>query len=450
MESDKEKRDWVAILILVVGATLRLLLWFYNPPNNSYDDYMEPISYYINLAGRPNPAACWECYQPPFYFYVAEAIYKISFLLTGNYFMSWKSVQLLNSLVSIGTLLIIYKTLFKIFPKERNIVLLVLSIVCIYPRDLYTSAMISNDSLLVFFVCLSVYFFLLHWTNKSTNSLFSLCLSVLAASLTKQHGLITIILIAAVSARYILFHKVKTSQLLLTSPIVLPVLTSILSLGDEIWKYNLTGHFLVSNQHFFNYVNSQLPGSVDKIAFYSFDLPSLLKDPFLGPNTVYSYWTVLFASSWFDYEWRYSNPNLPAVKYIAGALYIFGVIILSLWIAGIIKALLKKKVPVKPTTALLLLVGLCFFLVPLVQTFRFPFYSSMKSLFFLPALSIMAITLVLGLKQFPWIQRAFVSYSLVGFTLFIGVTHVAYVIHYLSVALPELSGPLWVFPGLNL
>jgi len=449
MEPNKEKRDWIAILILVVGAIFRLLLCFYNPPNNAYDDYLEPIAYYINLDIRPNPATCWECYQPPLYFYIAEAIYKTSFLLSSDYYFSWKAVQLFNSLLSICTLVIIYKILLKMFSKERNIVLIVLSIVCIYPRDLYTSAMISNDTLLVFYVSLSVYFFLCYCKSESTILLVSLCLSVLAASLTKQHGLITILLLVAVSTRYIMFDKGKILKLLTNPCILLPFITSILCLGDEFWKYQHTHQFLISNQHFYNYVSTQLPGSLDKIEFFTFRFSTLLNDPFLSSNTIYSFWTVLFASAWFDYEWRYTTPDLYKIKYISNLLYTYAILILSVWVIGIIKLFLKK-IKINFHTVVLLIVGACFFLVPLIQTLRFPYYSSMKSLFFLPALSIMAMALVFGLQQFPWIKKTTVAYSLIGCTLCIGIIHVAYVLSYLYISLPNLSGPLWIFPGINL
>ena len=42
----KLNHKWLAHLFIVLGTTLRILLWWANPPRNSFDDHFEPIRRY--------------------------------------------------------------------------------------------------------------------------------------------------------------------------------------------------------------------------------------------------------------------------------------------------------------------------------------------------------------------------------------------------------------------
>ncbi|WP_207534905.1 hypothetical protein [Desertivirga arenae] len=445
METGQSKRDYAVILVITVGAVLRLTLAFFNAPNNTYDDYLEPIAYFINNNHRPFPGRCWECYQPPLFYYITSGIYKLSFSLTHNYFYSWKTIQLVNSIFSCGTLLVTYGIIRCSSIRHSNIVPLVLAIAAIYPRDIYTSATISNDSLLTFIVTLSIFLFSKYWNSFSMFTLACLCLSVVAASFTKQHGLITLSFLCAIALSHLYHNRKNLYKSLLTAPVVLPFLTLIICLGDELWKFTVTNHFLVSNQHFFSYAKSQPPGSLDKISFSTFHLFDLVNNPFLGKVTVGSYWTVLFAGSWFDYEWRFTSPKLPQVQFISTSLYILGFLVLLLFIVGSI-SLIKRSRKISYHNLLLGFVGICFFLVPLLQTVRFPYFSSMKGLFFLPASSIICLALGYCLSEIKWLVGAKIRYFLTAIILLVGIFHVSYVVYYLSISLPILSGPLWQYP----
>ena len=49
------------LLLLLAGAVLRLTLWGASPPNNTYDDHLEPIAHYATHAARPGAGDCWQC-----------------------------------------------------------------------------------------------------------------------------------------------------------------------------------------------------------------------------------------------------------------------------------------------------------------------------------------------------------------------------------------------------
>lgn len=433
------------IVILLIGALLRISLGIVNPPNNTFDDHLEPIAYYVNHEGRPSPAACWECYQPPLYYFAAENVFKAGFFLTDSYYKAWKCVQFISVFFSIGTLLLIYQILARIFAEQKYTVKIVLAIVAIFPRDIYTAAMINNDAILVFLVTLCVWLFILYESGKSRKVLLFLCMSVVAAAFTKQHGLLTVLFPAAIAIQTLYKSKKKIITAFSTLQVLIPLFTLLICLGDEIWKYNLTKQILVSNQHFFDYTSQQLPGSLAKTEFFTFRLLSLFLHPLMGSLTICSYWTVLFAGAWFDYEWRFVAPHLPMIRLLSSSYYILGLLVLAIFIWGIINSL-QRKLFWDFKKFMLFAVGVCFFMVPLIQTLRFPFFSSMKSLFFLPSLSIMALILCLGVNRIGWLQRKYSANIIITILLFTGFFHVAYIIYFLPRALPELSGPLWNFP----
>jgi hypothetical protein len=66
-------------------------------------------------------------------------------------------------------------------------------------------------------------------------------------------------------------------------------LGALLSISDELWKFNQTGEFLVSNQHYFDYAKNQFPGSLDKVEFFSFRIFELYQEPFISERTSASF-----------------------------------------------------------------------------------------------------------------------------------------------------------------
>ena len=447
------RTDWVVIGIISIGVMLRLALFFFNPPNNAYDDHLEPIAYYLNHHQRPSPGACWECYQPPLYYTLSAGVYHVSFWWSKSYFVAWKGVQGINMLLSIATLCMVYHLAKQAFAGHRQVVLLLLALAAVLPRDLYAASMITNDYQLVFLTALSVWFFLRYTTRQETLFLGGLCLSAAACALTKQHGLIVLLLPAAILVRSLWAMTSLRGRSLFTPSVIMPLLGIGLGLSDEIWKFSVTHVLLVSNQHFFDYARNQPPGSVSNIEFYSLRLIALLQHPLLSRFTWASYWTALFASSWFDYEYRYVTPQLPDIKVVAALLYAYGLGVVSLTLVGIGKWLATSRAnrwQPNWVVSLLAVIALCFFLVPLVQTLRLPHYSSMKSQFLLPASTIILLGMGYALREIHLLRVPFIFYGLVALTLGIGITHVAYVIAYLPQALGALSGPLWQFPNLLL
>ena len=438
-------------LILLVGIILRLSLFAISPPNNSFDNHLEVIKIYANSNERPMPNDCWECYQPPIYYFIASKVLNISEKITNNNYLSWKIVQLINTILSILVLIIMYKimTFLDLSIKSK---MTYLSFLCLLPIDIFTSSMIGNDYLLTFSTVLTLYYYLKikeYLKVQNTIPYLNLCLLsffVIMGSNIKQHGLLLLLLPCFI----VLYYIVKKSKREITVIITFIVVILILSFGEEYWKFYHTGKFLVSNQDFFDYAKNQIPGSINLVEFNTFRIVELFKNPFLSKETASSFFSELFARTFFDYEWRFLSPRITVGIFLGRFAFLIGLI----WILffGITTFIGIKRINVKQhllnVRSLLFIclpiLGILFFLVPLIQTLRYPYYSSMKSTFILPGIFVFIIAHSLFTKQIRFPTK------LNGFIIFFNFLYSTFLIftigYYFDIVINHLSGPIWPIP----
>jgi hypothetical protein len=439
------------IAIICIGGILRLTFFWVSPVNNSYDDHLEVINIYSESLTRPAPFQCWECYQPPFYYYTAATVYNITESIGVDKLTCWKIVQFINPFLSITLLILVYQIML-LFKMSKLSILITLSFIAILPRDIFTSAMIGNDYMLVFFAILSFYLFLktLFSLRNGDQFWFWFVLLILTAtlgSITKQHGLL--IHLFSFSILLLLCKNIYRKKLFWAIPILF--LCCLLSISDELWKFYQTGELLVSNQHYFNYAKNQFPGSLDKVEFFSFRIFELYKEPFISERTSASFFTELFARTFYDYEWRFISPKIPraiTLGYLGyslglGWLFYFGIIIFtSAW--NFINNLHKFNLYVLFSKIPPILLGFLFMLVPFIQTLRYPYFSSMKSMFMLSGIILLLITLGSEIKQGSLIQK-FGTYMIL-MNISYGIMLTVNISYYLSISINYLHGPLWVIP----
>jgi hypothetical protein len=442
---------YLIIAIIFLGGILRLAVFWVSPVNNSYDDHLEVIKIYSESFNRPAPFECWECYQPPFYYYTSAAVYNITESLGVDKGTCWKMVQFINPFLSIFLLIIVYQ-IFLLFKMPKLSILITLSFVAILPRDIFTSAMIGNDYMLVFFAILSFYLFLktLFALRNGNKFLFWFILLILAAtlgSITKQHGLLIHLFPISI---FLLLCKIKYRKKLFWAIPIL-ILGGLLSISDELWKFNQTGELLVSNQHFFDYAKNQFPGSLDKVEFFSFRIFELYKEPFISESTSASIFTELFARTFYDYEWRFISPNIPWANKLGFIGYSLGLVWLFFFIInGFIRlrnfknSLYKINWLTLATNITPILLGFLFILVPFIQTLRYPYFSSMKSMFMLSGLILLLITFGSQIKQGSWTQKFGIFMILINISY--GIMLTVSISFYIGISLNHLNGPLWTIP----
>jgi hypothetical protein len=436
--------------IILFGLFLRLVIFSASPPNNSFDDHLEPIMMYKNNMSIPLPNQCWECYQPPIYYSFCAVVLNGAEALNMSKFNSWRLVQLINPLVSVFVLFVFYRILLNLeVPYLKRILLL--SFFAVLPIDLLTCSMIGNDYFLVLFSALTFYYFsrlCKHFEDRHKTRwlhYFLLCFFTVLGALTKQHGLLLIIFPASVL--FLLFKNSSLKWRAVYSAVFL--LTTLFSLSSEIQKFRVTGKFLVSNQDFYNYTNGQYPGDISRVEFFSFRFVDLMQNPYLSEKTSASFNTEIFARIFFDYEWRFLSPQANCANLVGQVAYVFG----SIWVLFfVVLFVLRVRKLIRDSNywsglnaffIISLVVLVLYALVPFVQTMRFPYFSSMKATFFLPGV-IVFLTLVgryLMKKSSEWLD-----YSLILVNLSFGFYFVLSIYNVLPLSLNQLSGPLWPIP----
>ena len=433
----------VISFIFIIGVALRVTLYISSPPNNSYDDHLEVIKIYSETFGSPGAFDCWECYQPPVYYYFSSIVLRFSDVIGVNDYGQWKMVQIINPLLSI-LMFVSFVLIFKELKVKKKSRLVLLSLLAVLPRDLYTSAMIGNDYLISFLCVLALLLFIksvkfLYSDNtlqfKINYALLS-CIGLLSF-FTKQHGLLVMIFPLSVGL-IALYRKINVSY-------VFSILILNLSiLGFELYNNVIeTDQLMVSNQHHFDYAHKQPPGDVGQVEFLSFRFYSLLKEPFISESTLQSLPTELFARIFFDYEWRYISPKIKGSYYIGLMSYLWGAFWMGLifyWVVSNFK-IPKSNSKVMIYLCSLVLIGL-FIMVPFIQTIRFPYFSSMKAMFILPGL-IMGILIVA--KMIPNLNNKYAILLILGNLLF-GFAYIGFIAINIDNSLPDLHGPLWTYP----
>jgi hypothetical protein len=441
--------------ILLAGAALRLAIWWVSPPVNAFDDHLEPIALYAKEWSRPAPDACWQCYQPPLYYAFSAGVLRLSHLLTGDFWTAWRSVQLASVVFSLLQLAIAWRILTLVGARGLAPRLCALAVLALLPRDIYTAVFVSNDAALGFAVSLAVLLYL-EATQRGCDGRWALRLAALfaaacGAAWTKQSGLITAILPVA----FAIWWECECSRRAPEGGVDRGRLVRVfawLALGlaivgaDELYKFSATGQLLVSNQHFYDWPSVQKPGSVDATSFLDLRLIGLLRQPTFSNEMLDSFWTQLFARLWFDYEPKFLTDTGP-VRAVAIASYCLGLVALLVWALGL--ALAVRSWRAARERLILVAVQLAFLGVPLVQTLRFPYFSSMKATFFLPAVSVATIFVSLGFEEI-WRRRC-LRIPVLCFVALLGVTAVAQVVLILqdienALLASYRGGKLWRYP----
>lgn len=422
-------------------------MWLINPSGNAYDNHIEPIFYYGENFERPETFECWQCYQPPVYYLLTSSLYVVAKFVFSDPISIWKVVQILNPLLSIGILIFFFLFLKRLKVNESYKILL-LSFVAFLPRDLFTSSVVSNDYLLVFTSLFACYYFL-KFTDKLMQSanakkeFLLMCLFVILGSLTKQHGMLLVGLPIYSLLHVIVFKKVHFLKFALP----ISILVIGLSLSEEANKYSKTGHFIVSNQHHYNYAENQFPGSLKDVEFHTFRITRLIKDPYLSERTAASFPTEIFARTFFDYEWRFLNPDRKWTHYLASVGYIIGVFWLVFFLYLLFLSIKKLRSFKDSFTEsrfrylALTLLAFCFMLVPVIQTIRYPYFSSMKSMFLLPGIFIMLMVFSRIFKDLK-IKPTFL-YPAVILSISYAIVLVVSIAMILQNSADNLSGPIW-------
>jgi hypothetical protein len=234
-------------------------------------------------------------------------------------------------------------------------------------------------------------------------------------------------------------------QLTRTTVVVASAIALVVASLDELWRFHQSGIFLVSNQQYFAYAINQAPGSISRISLFDFRFLELMQDVFMSSTTIDSFWTELAARFWFDYERRFFPINSYSLG-VGRIIYLAGIPLTLYVLYFKIVGLTMRPHDFKRLT--LFLFSSAFLAVPILQTLRFPYYSSMKAVFVLPGFPAILCLAALGVATSVTTRAGrFAAWGVVTCAILVGLLHVV------SQAMLSndawslgVSGPLWPLP----
>lgn len=441
-------------LIVIVGVLLRVSVFLVSPPSNAYDDHLEAVSKTMTALEtnrRVEPWECWECYQPPLYYWVGSLVAGVSSLFLEDGFV-WKIVQSLSVLASIVTLLLTAIAIRITIPRSESlpVVYACVAVIAVLPRAIYSSAMATNDAFLEASVATALvgYLIIARGPEQPRLAIILISIGTVAACWSKQSGLVLLVpLLGMIFATWLGLWSPPRG---LTKKAVLTIAIAVLLISglDEIWRYNKSGIFLVSNQQYYSHAVSQLPGSIGNVSFFDFRFQEVYDSVFMDSTTLDSFWTEVFSRFWFDYERRFFPVNFNSL-WVGRIAYIIGLVVTPYILYFSLVGLARK--PYDLTRLVLVCFASAFLIVPVLQTLRYPYFSSMKAAFILPGLPAILCLAAIGAARSLTVRSGrIVAWSVAVLLLIFGVFHASSLLFLSSEAWSHgVSGPLWQLPELR-
>jgi hypothetical protein len=330
----KEKNLFV--LLFVIGISLRLILFLATPVEVMYDDHREAIMYLVENKEIPVVEDCYECFHPPVYYLFSAGVYSVMGVFTTNDAYLWKGIQFLSFASSILFIYIIWKILKILFvqPTHR---LIGFSFAIFLPRSIYQSVLLSNDTLSYLLLTLFFYFFIKH-IKESPEKKFSYFLVACLISILSVLTKLTFLYVPGIVFAYILFFLKGKKRL---QYFMLYFFLFLLFVGPLFYhNYQRYGIFIVENGQFFDY--DRTPGYIGPSTFLSFHFFDILLRPILNSHTMTSFFTVLFADTWYDHQSLFVIQN--SIHFVfAPFLYMLGLFFSTFIVIGGVKSLLDIK-----------------------------------------------------------------------------------------------------------
>lgn len=464
-------RYWITHLVLLVGVAVRVGLWWVQPAPVAYDDHFTPIMFYAEHQRIPRAEDCWQCYQPPLYYALSGQLLRNIAHMAEAYgvppdrglSICQKSVQAVSLLAGCLTLYVILAILRRTIAPAPLVEAAAIGVISALPQHVYMSAMITNDAFTYLVASLAVWVALVAFGGPSAARTVpttsgrakrsaggvqeSQFLPIVAAGaagllagaavLSKGYGLVTVLAIL-LSAGAVLIVRFMRERRDFGRRVVLPLgLFCVGAVATGLWPAatNLSryGRWHVDNYEVHN--NGMLlqpPSELSRVDFLSFRFAQLLAHPWMHVAHLDSFWTALYARTWFDYEgimvslrlsenwhahaarvslthpawtrerWRaLLNWNADAVPSgmarSAAVAYVAGLPLTAFLIAGGVLALRRFGRDFAMSLALIHGVGgIC---VPLFQTIRLPLFSAMKAAFTLVAIASAPVLIALALDS---------------------------------------------------
>jgi len=449
-------------MLFLLAATLRVLLFLSNPPANSFDNHFEPIYLIMQTGKIPAKGVCWQCYQPAVFYSISAFIGKNILGLGVNPAYLPKILQFLSCLYGILHLGVIYLILKKISlsPFSKTIAFVT---ACFLPQHIYISAMHSNDTISYLFVAICIYLFLIAIERKLPIPWIILLSIAITITIFTKYTAFVIVPTIMIPFVIMLFRRVIIPARRVVASMLISLLLPLSCLGFYI-KSNIRdyGEALPWNTAMLNPVLTQ--PKAERINFFNFKPWIAMKRGILYPESLDSFWTMLYSRMWFDVEpkflyltdpdsiwwnhyfcWLRGEEPFPTsakkfsflTRFTGGGLIALGMIPLFLLFVGTSRIIFGKwsfwgkqidaeaiKMQIFPALLICNLAGI------IALTLRNPVYSSIKAAYILSALPAFVVLIACGVMLFE--KSKIIKQILAGFFTVLSALVIVHVLHIVS------------------
>jgi hypothetical protein len=437
----------ISTAALVIGIAIRLLLALVNlEANDSHLNVIRAIAFEHRFL---TPEQDWEGFQPKLYHTTVALVWRL--LPTHDPYALIRAAQLVSCAAGILTLLVILyllRYLGRMHDRTSHIGKRTLQLsgaiafaaVALNPALAGISAQATNDAFVILFGSLALYAGVRVFAEGRGLDLAALVLWATLAGLSKGNGLVAIVAIAASFAIIAIVepNAVRRRGAAIRGVIFVALVGLPVALIGPYYSYqHQYGTPFVTNwapsprPFFLHETFVERPGMTSVVyGLFTFHLVDLLRQPALGnpfdrktyPRYRTSLWSMVYgqAHSAQLMGWPPSwKARSPLALQITRALILLGLVPTVLFTYGFVAMAreatlgrrargrgLDAEADVWPATLLLLVVAVGYLIFIATYSIRFRDYSSMKTIFILPALPAFAAALdVGGARLLAWAKR---------------------------------------------
>jgi len=410
--------QFLYLAIFLISCGLRLALVAFNREANDPHEQVAKLILQSNQLPLKND--CWECFQPKLYHYVFAKTLQVLQLENNPGYQQNLVGEAINFFAGIMCLVVVGLFVKNAPFKEERLKLLAFGLVALNPALIGISSQATNDSFVILFSSLALYFTYKYFRQQKLTLLIPILVFVLLGISSKTNGWVTVIAISmAFLIKAWVENERRTHHLLLAIgfPIVVILLSILNPLNQYIVNYKQFGSPILVNidQKPLPPFLGMTPAGQSGIwyiqdGFFTFKFVDLIQHPRIEypprniPPFQGSFWTLIYGranSVFFDNSvpsWSTSGTALFPLAQGIFILALLPTLLLSIGTAletyWMLKSVIKRD-PVsagKTSFGLFVIAFLGYVFFEILYTLEYRSLTVIKPIFIYPAL-----------LSFPWL-----------------------------------------------
>ena len=337
-------REWLAQKLssgpklLSLAIALRVVVFAFLAPVDNDFGHLEVIQYIVQHRALPPVTENSSAFHPPLYHLLAAAFYEV----TGTA----KGAQFLSLVLSILTLLVLYRLLYKenLIQGEQSR-LYAFMLVCFLPQFVLYGLYVSNDTL-ANFMGAAIILQVARVASVPTAWQFALLGVVVGVALLTKA---TFLAFLPVLFAFVLFISLRRGQ---SRPKSVLAAFVFLFLACGLGSYKFVRNYIevknpfVSNLDLgFSWVAEQKESYRGAASYYDANLLKLVASPSLSPATEGAYPLLLYGTFWYQHipESNLLGSRRAPFNYLGSAIYVLALVPTAIFFYGLL--ILLKRLP---------------------------------------------------------------------------------------------------------